>query len=125
MAFSDFSAVPTYQEAEIGFGMAPMVVASGEEDYVDTWTAPWGTFTDSPHPADALLFLRFIATEAQRVQMAETPDPPLSTAIAEEAGYGEDDPIKAAFLRVLENARVGAFTPPGEEQWDPEKCCGY
>ena len=121
MAFSDFSAVPTYQEAEIGFGMAPMVVASGEEDYVDTWTAPWGTFTDSPHPADALLFLRFIATEAQRVQMAETPDPPLSTAIAEEAGYGEDDPIKAEFLRVLENARVGAFTPPGEEQWDPEE----
>lgn len=121
MTFSDFSAVPTYQEAEIDFGMAPMIVAEGQEDFVDTWTAPWGTFTESPHPEDALLVLEFIATEGQRVQMAATPDPPLSVAIANEEGYGEDDLIKSEFLQVLENARTGVFTPPGEEHWDPSE----
>jgi multiple sugar transport system substrate-binding protein len=119
MTFSDFSAVPTYQEAELNFGMAPMIVAEGQEDFVDTWTAPWGTFTESPHPEDALAFLEFVATEGQRVQMEATPDPPLSVTIAEEEGYGDDDPIKAEFLQVLENARAGVFVPPGEENWDP------
>lgn len=119
MTFSDFSAVPTFEQAGVDFGMAPMIVVEGQEDFVDTWTAPWGTFTESPHPEDALLFLEFVATEAQRVQMAETPDPPLSTVVAEEAGYGDGDPIKADFLRVLENARAGVFTPPGEDFWDP------
>ena len=121
MSFTDFSAVATFQEAELEFGLAPMVVVEGQEDFVDTWTAPWGTFTESPHPEEALRFLEFIATDAQQIQMESTPDPPLSTTVAEEAGYGEDDPIKAEFLRVLENARHGVFTPPGEEQWDPEE----
>ena len=121
MTMADFSEVPTFQEAEIEFGMAPMVVAEGEEDFVDTWTAPWGTFTESPHKEDALAFVKFIATEGQRIQMESTPDPPLSTKVAEEHGYGEDDPIKAEFLTVLENARAGVFTPPGEDVWDPEE----
>jgi multiple sugar transport system substrate-binding protein len=121
MSFSDFSAVAAFQEAEIDFGMAPMVVAEGQEDFVDTWTAPWGTFTDSAHPEDALNFVRFLATEGQRLQMEATPDPPLSTKVASEEGYGDDDPVKAEFLTVLENARAGVFTPPGEDQWDPDE----
>jgi len=119
ITWSDFTAVPTYEEAEIDFGMTPFFVVEGQEDFVDTWTAPWGTFTESPHPDDALLFLEFIATDAQEIQMAETPDPPLSTVVAEEAGYGEDDPIKQDFLAVLANARPLAFAPPGEDNWDP------
>jgi multiple sugar transport system substrate-binding protein len=119
ITWSDFTAVPTYQEAGIEFGMAPFFVVEGQDDYVDTWTAPWGTFVDSRHAEDALLFLEFIATEGQRIQMAETPDPPLSTAVAIEAGYGEGDPVKQEFLRVLENARPLPFSPPGEESWDP------
>lgn len=119
LTWSDFTAVPTYQEAEIDFGMAPFFVVEGQEDFVDTWTAPWGTFTESPHPEDALLFLEFVATEGQEIQMAETPDPALSTVAAEEAGYGEDDPIKQDFLAVLANARPLPFAPPGEENWDP------
>ena len=119
MTWSDFTAVATYQEAEVDFGMAPFFVVEGQEDFVDTWTAPWGTFTDSPHPEDALLFLEFIATEAQEIQMDVTPDPPLSTVVAEEAGYGADDPIKQAFLAVLANARPLPFAPPGEDNWDP------
>lgn len=119
ITWSDFTAVPTYQEAEIDFGMAPFFVVEGQEDFVDTWTAPWGTFTESRHAADALLFLEFVATDAQEIQMAETADPPLSTVVAEEAGYGADDPIKQDFLAVLSNARALPFAPPGEENWNP------
>jgi maltose-binding protein MalE len=119
ITWSDFTAVPTYQEAEIDFGMAPFFVVEGQEDFVDTWTAPWGTFTESPHPEDALLFLEFIATGAQQVQMEVTPDPPLSTAVAQEANYGADDPVKQDFLAVLQNARALPFAPPGVETWDP------
>ena len=119
ITWSDFTAVPTYQEADIDFGMTPFFVVEGQEDFVDTWTAPWGTFTESPHPDEAMLFLEFMATDAQEIQMAETPDPPLSTIVAEEAGYGEDDPIKRDFLAVLANARPLPFAPPGVESWDP------
>lgn len=119
MTWSDFSAVPLYEEGGVEFGMAPFFVIEGQEDFVDTWTAPWGTFEDSPHPEDAIAFLEFIATDAQQIQMEATPDPPLSTTVAEEAGYGEDDPVKAEFLQVLENARPLVFVPPGEEAWDP------
>lgn len=119
VTWSDFTAVPTYQEADIDFGMAPFFVVEGQEDFVDTWTAPWGTFTESQHPEAALEFLEFVATDAQEIQMAVTADPPLSTVVAEDAGYGEDDPIKAAFLSVLDNARPLPFAPPGEENWDP------
>jgi len=119
VSWSDFTAVATYEEAEIDFGMAPFFVVEGEENFVDTWTAPWGSFTESPHPDDALLFLEFIATDAQEIQMAETPDPPLSTVVAEAAGYGDDDPVKQEFLAVLANARSLPFAPPGENNWDP------
>jgi multiple sugar transport system substrate-binding protein len=119
ITWSDFSAVPTYQEAEIAFGMAPFFVVEGQEDFVDTWTAPWGTFTDSAHKEDALAFIEFMATEGQRIQMEATPDPPLSTTVAEEEGFGEGDPVKLEFLGVLDNARGLVFAPPGEENWDP------
>ncbi len=119
MTWSDFTAVPTYEEANINFGMAPFFVVQGQQDFVDTWTAPWGTFTQSKHPDEALRFLKFVATDAQKIQMSATPDPPLSSLVAQSAGYGKDDPVKEAFLGVLANARPVPFAPPGEEAWDP------
>ena len=119
ITWSDFTAVPTYEQADIDFGMAPFFVVQGQDDFVDTWTAPWGTFTESRHPEDAMQFLQFLATDGQKIQMTATADPPLSTKVAQEAGYGKDDPIKEQFLRVLANARPLQFVPPGEENWDP------
>jgi multiple sugar transport system substrate-binding protein len=119
MTWSDFTAVPTYQEAKIDFGMAPFFVVEGQDDFVDTWTAPWGTFTKSRHPDDALALLKFMATDAQEIQMEVTADPALSTVAAKAAGYGDDDPIKGQFLAVLANARPQPFAPPGEDNWDP------
>jgi len=101
ITWSDFTAVPTYEEAEIDFGMTPSFVVEGQEDFVETWTAPWGTFTESPHAADALLFVGFMVTDAQEIQMEVAPDPPLSTVVAEEASYGGDDPIKHQYMRTI------------------------
>ena len=119
MTWTDFSAVPTYEEATINFGLAPFFVVEGQDDFVDTWTAAWGTFTESKHPDEALSFVKFLATEGQKLQMQATADPPLSTKVAQEAGYGKDDPIKEEFLGVLQNARAQVFVPPGEDVWDP------
>ena len=39
--------------------------------------------------------------------------------IAEEIGYGQDDPVKAAYLDVLAStAKPQVFVPPGVESWD-------
>ncbi len=119
MTWTDFSAVPTYEEATINFGLAPFFVVQGQDDFVDTWTAAWGTFTESKHPDEALSFVKFLATEGQKLQMQATADPPLSTKVAQQAGYGKDDPIKEQFLGVLRNARAQVFVPPGEDVWDP------
>lgn len=109
ITWSDFTAVPTYEEAEIDFGMTPFFVVEGQEDFVDKWTAPWGTFTERPHAADALLFVEFMVTDAQEIKMEVAPDPPLSTVVAEEANYGGDDPIKHQYMRTIpkdEAARI-------------------
>lgn len=121
MTWSDFSQVPLYEGAGIEFGMAPFFMVEGQEDFVDTWTAAWGTFTESRHKEDALLFLQFVATDAQKVQMETTADPPLSTTVAQQEGYGQGDPVKAEFLTVLAKARPLPFVPPGEEAWAPDE----
>jgi multiple sugar transport system substrate-binding protein len=105
MTQSDFTDATKYQEAGINFGVAPFWVLTGSDSFVDTWTAPWGTFTESPHPEAALEFLKFIATDAQRIRAEVSSDPPFSTKVAEEINWGEGDPIKEQFLQVLQLAK--------------------
>jgi len=95
------------------------VIKDGDS-FVDTWTAPWGTFVESANQAAALEFLRWLATDGQVVRMETSADPALSTPIAEEHGYGKDDPVKAAYLEVLSAAaKPQVFVPPGVDSWDP------
>jgi ABC-type glycerol-3-phosphate transport system substrate-binding protein len=119
ITWSDFVETATYTESGVDFGIAPYFVVKEGDSFVDTYTAPWGTFTDSKNKAAALEFLRFLATEGQRLRMTISPDPPLSTKVAEEAEYGKDDPVKKAFLDVLQFAQPQPFVPPGVEAWDP------
>lgn len=115
---TDFTEVEKYQTNDIEFGLAPFWVVDGSSSAVDTWTAAWGTFTESPHPEPALQFLEFIATEGQRIRTEVTPDPPLSMSVAEEIGYGDDDPVKQQYLEVLRLAEPQVFVPPGMEVYD-------
>jgi multiple sugar transport system substrate-binding protein len=111
MTWSDFTEASKYTANDIDFGLAPFVVIEGSESFVDTWTAPWGTFTESKHPEEALAFLKFIATDAQRIRAETSSDPPLSTKVAEELEWGKDDPIKQQYLTVLQQAKPQVFVP--------------
>ena len=41
--------------------------------------------------------------------------------MADELGYGKDDPVKQQYLEVLKNAKPQVFVPPGVEAWNPEE----
>lgn len=116
---TDFTEIDKYRQNGIDFGIAPFYAVEGDEPVIDTFTAPWGTFTDSANQAAALEFLRYLATDGQRVRARVSPDPPLRTSIAEEVAYGSDDPIKQQYLEVLSFARPQVFVPNGVEAWDP------
>ena len=111
MIWSDFTEVAKYQEAGIDFGMGPFVVIEGSESFVDTWTTPWGTFTNSQHPEEALTFLEFMATDAQYIRAETSADPPLSQAVAEEIEWGQGDPITEDYLAVLQQGKAQVYVP--------------
>ncbi len=113
ITWSDFTEVSKYLANNIDFGMAPYMVLDGAGTYVDTWTTPWGTFKDSKHPEQALRFLKFIATDAQRLRASISADPPLSTKVATELEWGAGDPIKMQYLTVLQAGGIPQiFVPP-------------
>jgi multiple sugar transport system substrate-binding protein len=112
ITWSDFTEAPKYTANNISFGLAPFYVVEGSESFVDTWTTPWGTFRDSPHQAEALKFLQFMATDAQRIRAEVSSDPPLSTKVAQELAWGQDDPIRQQYLTVLKQAKPQVFVPP-------------
>jgi ABC-type glycerol-3-phosphate transport system substrate-binding protein len=119
ITWTDFTEIDKYRQNGIDFGLAPFYVVEGEPSYVDVYTAAWGTMKGASNETGALAFLRFIATEAQRIRSQVSPDPPLSTKVAQEVGYGSDDPIKQQYLNVLALAPPPDFVPPGVDAWDP------
>lgn len=112
MTWSDFTQVDKYKEQKINFGLTPFYVIDGSDSFVDTWTAPWGTFKDSKNKDLAMKFLQFIATDGQRIRVETSADPPLSMKVAQELNYGKDDPIKQQYLEVLKQAKPQVFVPP-------------
>ena len=119
ITWTDFTEIPKYKANGIDFGIAPFYVIAGEPSYVDVYTAAWGTLVGAPNAAGALGFLRFIATDAQRLRPQISADPPLSTKVATEIGYGNDDPVKREYQQVLALAPPPDFVPPGVDAWDP------
>lgn len=112
MTWSDFTEATKYQQSGIDFGIMPFFVPKGAAPFVDVWTAPWGTFKASKHPQEALEFLRFIATDAQKLRAEVSSDPPLSLKVANEIGWGKGDPVKEQYLQVLSVAPGQPFVPP-------------
>jgi ABC-type glycerol-3-phosphate transport system substrate-binding protein len=120
ITWTDFTETPKYVANKISFGIAPFFVINSGDTFVDTWTAPWGTFTESKDKDLALEFLHYLATDAQRLRPQISADPPLSKKVADEVGYGKDDPVKAQYLQVLAAAaKPQVFVPPGVEAFDP------
>ena len=121
MTWTDFTFAKDYEAAGIDFGLAPWQVIEGSESFVDTWTAPWGTFVEAKHQHAALTFLQFMGTEAQRIRAKVSADPPLSLKVAREINWGAGDPITEQYLEVLEtSAKAQVFVPPlPEGAYDP------
>jgi hypothetical protein len=120
ITWTDFTETPKYVANNISFGIAPFFVVNSGDTFVDTWTAPWGTFTDSKDKDLAMEFLHYLATDAQKLRPQISADPPLSKKVADEVGYGKDDAIKAQYLQVLAAAaKPQVFVPPGVEAFDP------
>ena len=112
VTWTDVTFFRDYEANGIDFGIAPWQVVSGSESFVDTFTAPWGTFVESENSHAALTFLQFLGTEAQRIRGTVSSDPPLSFKVAGEMGWGEGDQIRQQYLRVLETAaRAQPFVP--------------
>ncbi len=91
ITWTDFTETPKYDAAGLQYGLAPFLVIKSGESFVDTWTAAWGTFTESANQAAALEFLRWLATDGQVVRMETSADPSLSMPAAEAHNYGEGD----------------------------------
>jgi multiple sugar transport system substrate-binding protein len=120
ITWTDFTEVGKYEEQGIDFGIAPFFVIHEGDNFVETWTAPWGVFNEAPNMTAGLEFLKYLATDGQRKRLEMSEDPSLSTVVANEAGYGNDDPVKKEYLAVLEAAATPqVFVPPGVEAWDP------
>jgi multiple sugar transport system substrate-binding protein len=120
ITWTDFTETPKYDDAGLQYGLAPFLVIKPGESFVDTWTAAWGTFTESTNQAAALEFLRWLATDGQVARMETSADPSLSMTVAEEQNYGEGDPTKEAYLQVLSAAaQPQVFVPNGVDAWDP------
>jgi multiple sugar transport system substrate-binding protein len=112
MTWTDFTFMNDYQAANIDFGIAPWPVIKGSGSFVDTWTAPWGTFVESKNLHAALTFLQFLGTDAQRIRAKVSSDPPLSLKVAREIDWSKGDPIKEQYLKVLEVAsQAQPFVP--------------
>lgn len=121
MTWSDFTDATKYKQSGISFGLMPFFVPKGAASFVDVWTAPWGTFKSSKHQAEALEFLKFIATDAQYLRAKVSSDPPLSTKVANEIAWGKSDPVTQQYLQVLSIAPGQPFVPPlpeGAVPWD-------
>jgi multiple sugar transport system substrate-binding protein len=121
MTWSDFTDATKYKESGVKFGIMPFFVPAGQSSFVDTWTAPWGTFNDSQHKEEAMDFLHFIATDAQRLRPLVSSDPPLSMKVAKEINWGKGDPATEEYLKALSVAPGQPFVPPLQEgsiPWD-------
>jgi ABC-type glycerol-3-phosphate transport system substrate-binding protein len=93
ITWTDFTETPKYDAAGLQFGLAPFLVIKSGESFVDTWTAPWGTFTESTNQPAALEFLRWLATDGQVVRMQTSADH-MPSPITAARGSGSS-PIRA------------------------------
>jgi multiple sugar transport system substrate-binding protein len=114
MAIGDFAQLKALEEAGVDYGVATLPVEqAGDPPYLPVWTDGWMVFSESQHPAEAMEFIAFLATEGQRLRVEVTGDAPLSAAAAEEydwAGQGNVEARQEA-LQAIGVAEPPMFVP--------------
>ena len=111
MSFEDNFQIGDLLAQGVNIGVAPLPVeTAGEPAFVPSWTDAWSTFVDSEHPAQALDFITFMATEGNVLREAGGAYP-LDQQVAKDADYGADSPAKQQMVDVMALTRTLPFVP--------------
>jgi len=63
-------AIPTFETAGLNWGAALVPIEkSGDQAWTTTWSDAYGIFSATKHPKEAQLFLYYLATKGQQVQL--------------------------------------------------------
>lgn len=112
MVITDFQSLFKMEEAGVNWSVAP--VPRPTKDYkpeVQAWTDALSVFTDSAHIPEALEFVKFEATEGQKLRMETMGDFPLDSEYAIEANWAGDSPGRKAFLEIFKLSGPDIFVP--------------
>jgi multiple sugar transport system substrate-binding protein len=111
MSFEDNFQIGDLLEQGVNIGVAPLPVeTAGDPAFVPSWTDAWSTFVTSEHPAQALDFITFMATEGNVLREAGGAYP-LDQQVAKDADYGADSPAKQQMVDVMGLTRTLPFVP--------------
>ena len=120
MASTDnFVAIAALEAQGIRYGAAPPPVEKeGDKPFIITWTDAFGVFSQSDHPAEAMEFIAFLATEGNRLRV-EFDTFPLNMKLAEELNWAGENPGRKEALQAISLARPTIFVPGFYEITNP------
>lgn len=119
MVVTDYQSLVGIEEAGINYGTTSIPTPEGIEPFFDVWTDSVGVFADSEHPDEAKLFIAFLATRGQELQVEINGNIPLDSAVAEQLNWAEDIPGRLDALEILAHSRPAIFIPDKWNAWGP------
>jgi multiple sugar transport system substrate-binding protein len=116
MVITDFQSLAKMEAAGIKWRVAPVPrPAAGDPPEVQSWTDGLSVFTGSKHQAEALEFVKWEATDGQKLRTEKLGDFPLDSTAAVATNWADDSPGKKDFLEVFKLAGPDIFVP---SMWD-------
>jgi multiple sugar transport system substrate-binding protein len=108
---TDWQSLAEIEAAGIDYGTTAVPSPTGVEPFFFVWTDSVGVLERSDHPAEAMEFVGFLATEGQRLRAEVRGDLPLSIAVAEELDWAQGIPGRVDGLEIASHARPDIFVP--------------
>jgi multiple sugar transport system substrate-binding protein len=120
MVITDFAGLEKAEKAGINYGSTAPPTPEGVEPFFFVWTDSVAVMSSTDHPEEAMAFVKFLATDGQRIRYETTGDIPLDLAIADEVDWAKGVPGRQDGLEVLSHARPRLFIPNrGDVSEDP------
>jgi multiple sugar transport system substrate-binding protein len=111
MVITDFAGLEKAEKAGINYGSTAPPTPEGVEPFFFVWTDSVAVMSSTDHPEESLAFIKFLATDGQRIRYETTGDIPLDLAIADEVEWAKGIPGRQDGLEVLSHARPRLFIP--------------
>jgi multiple sugar transport system substrate-binding protein len=116
MVITDFQSLSKMEKAGIKWRVAPVPRPDASDPpEVQAWTDCISVFADSKHQDAALAFVKWEATDGQKLRTEKLGDFPLDSKTAIETNWAGDSPGKKDFLEVFKLAGPDIFVP---SMWD-------